>query len=150
MKLRSTLTAIAVVGLTFAAPAAAYAGGTADDGVHTKLKGSAVVPGPGDADATGKFKASIEGDQFCYKLKVKKVGEVTSAGIYSGEAGTTGDQVVSLMTGKNCTTIVADADDTAETLSESEAAALLADPGLYYVQVATDEFPDGAIRGQLK
>jgi hypothetical protein len=150
MKLRSTLTALAVVGLALAAPASAFAGTSADNGVHAKLTGSAVVPGPGDANAKGSFKGSVEDGQFCYKLKVKKAGDVTSAGIYSGEAGTTGDQVVSLETGKACTTIVADADDTADTLSESEAAALLANPGAFYVQVQTDEFPEGAVRGQLK
>jgi hypothetical protein len=150
MRLRTAFTAITVMGLSLVAPATAYATATADGVVHAKLSGASVVPGPGDANGKGTFKAKIKNGEFCYTLKVKKLGEVTSAGIYTGEAGTTGDQVVALETGRHCTTIVADADDTTETLSESEAAALLADGGNYYVQVQTDEFPDGAVRGQLR
>ncbi len=151
MKVRNALAAVMVMGLAVAAPLTASAG--TSDTVKAKLTGSQVVPGPGDANGKGKFKATVDGDQFCYKLRAKKVGEVTDVSIYAGATGETGDVVVMLDAGKKtrgCLTAVPDADDTTATLSESELAAIVADPSQFYVEVQTVEYPDGSIRGQLK
>ena len=150
MKVRNTLTAVMVIGLAVAAPITANA--ATDDAVKAKLTGSQVVPGPGDPNGKGTFKATVDGDQFCYKLGTKKIDEVTDVSIYGGARGETGDVVVTLdpQDSRACLTIVPDAEDTAATLSESEAAAILADPSQFYVEVRTVAFPAGAIRGQLK
>ena len=148
MNVRTAFTALTVVGLAVVAPVTANASTTSEH-LHAKLSGSQVVPGPGDSAAKGTFKATIKGDQFCYKVHVKKT-DVTGVTIGQGEAGATGDVVVVLDDSRGCTTIVADEDDTDATLSEYELAALLANPGQYYVQVTSDEFPNGAARGQLR
>lgn len=153
MKMRTTLTALMVVGLAFAAPVGANAT-TTSDVLHAKVDGASVVPGPGDANAKGTFKGTIKNGEFCYKLHVKQIRGVTTVGIYAGEEGTNGDLLVSLNKtirgARGCTTIVADADDTTATLSESEAAALVANPDQFYVQLDTERYPNGAVRGQLR
>jgi hypothetical protein len=150
MKVGKTLTALMVMGLAVATPLSANAatGGT----VRAKLTGSQVVPGPGDINGKGSFKATVDGDQFCYKLSTSKIAGVTDVSIYAGGAGETGDVVVMLdgfRDASGCLTVVPDADDTAATLSESEAAAILADPGQYYVEVRSKRYPNGVLRGQL-
>ena len=150
MYVRKTLTAIAVIGLAVAAPMTASA--DTSDALKSKLSGSQVVPGPGDPNGKGTFKATVDGDQFCYKLQTTKIGPVTDVSIYAGGRGETGDVVVMLGDARDlrgCLTVVADADDTTETLSESELAAILADPGQFYVESRTIGYPGGAIRGQL-
>lgn len=151
MKMRNALVGLTAVGIALVSPLAASAGTTT---VHAKLDSASVVPGPGDTDAKGTFKAKIKGGELCYTVKVKKAKDVTSIGVYAGAAGETGDLVVALepADGKSsgCTTIVPDAEDTESTVSESEAALMASDPTGLYVQVSTVEFPDGAIRGQLK
>jgi hypothetical protein len=151
MKAKATVAALAVTGLALVSPGVANA---ATETLHAKLTGSQVVPGPGDDNAKGTFKAKVKGDQFCYTLKVQKIARVTGAHIHAGDAESTGAIVLALDTSrkggaKTCTTIVADAEDTESTISESELAAIQADPSLFYVDVHNDLNPDGAIRGQL-
>jgi hypothetical protein len=154
MKTKAAFAGLVVVGLAFTTPGIANAATTGNN-LHAKLSGSQVVPGPGDPNAKGTFKAKVKGDQFCYSLKVAKVARVTGAHIHAGDADTTGAIVLSLDYSRKgdrekCTTIVADADDTESTISESELAAILADPSMFYVDVHNDLNPDGAIRGQLR
>lgn len=148
------LSALAIGSLALAAPATA----SADQGVKVKVKaklsGAAEVPGPGDADGKGKFKATINGDTLCYKLKAKKIEDATAAHIHVGDPATAGPVVVQLLTPtdkkvRDCITAVPDAEDTDQTLSESELAGIVADPTMYYTNVHNADFPSGAIRGQL-
>ena len=74
---------------------------------------------------------------------------MTGAHIHSDDGAT----VVGLLrTGGRtvCIDVVPDAEDTELTLSESELAAIAADPSGYYVDVHTVRYPDGAISGSLK
>ena len=79
----------------------------------------------------------------CYIMNVSGLEGITAAHIHTGAAGQTGNPVVMLAaptdgTSGGCVPIAADV-----------AAALLANPGGYYVNVHTRQFPNGAIRGQL-
>jgi len=151
MRVRTTLAAAAVAAFAIASPVMANA--ATSDSVHAKLTGSQVVPAPGDSNGKGSFKATVDGDQFCYTLHATKIAGVTDVSIYAGAAGETGDVVVMLEASENahgCLTAVPDADDTAATLSESELAAIVADPTQFYVEVHTVRYPNGSIRGQLK
>jgi hypothetical protein len=51
---------------------------------------------------------------------------------------------------EKCIASVQDDRDTSEKMSKSEYAALKHSGDQFYLQLATTEFPDGAIRGQLK
>lgn len=150
MRVGNVLAAVLTAGLVIGVPAAASADVTADDKVRAKLSGDSVIPGPGDPNGKGTFKATIEGDTLCYRLKVKRVEGITDAHIHFGDSETVGPIVVDLEPGRHCITAVPDEEDTEQTLSESELAAILADPGSFYVDVHSEEFPAGAIRGQLR
>lgn len=79
----------------------------------------------------------------CYIMNVSGLQDVTMAHVHKGAAGQDGPPVLPLTTPSGgtaggCAPIAADL-----------AAALLANPGDYYVNVHTKAFPAGAIRGQL-
>jgi hypothetical protein len=79
----------------------------------------------------------------CYLMNVSGLQNVTAAHIHKGGPGETGAPVVPLTapeggTAGGCAPVTAEV-----------AAALLANPGGYYVNVHTSAFPAGAIRGQL-
>ena len=79
----------------------------------------------------------------CYIMNVKGLANVTAAHIHVGGPGENGRPVVTLEapdggTSGGCTPVTAEV-----------AAALLGNPGGYYVNVHTRTFPGGAIRGQL-
>ena len=79
----------------------------------------------------------------CYIINVSGLDGVTAAHIHKGGPGETGAPVVPLEapadgSSGGCAQVTAEV-----------AAALLGNPGGYYVNVHTRAFPDGAIRGQL-
>lgn len=134
----------------------AASGNDADAGVDvllTKLDGAQEVPGPGDDDGRGVFAAIARGDTLCYVLTAVRIETAAAAHIHAAPAGEAGDVIITLETpnkvGKACITAVPDAEDTPVTMSESELAAILAEPSDYYVNVHNAAFPAGAIRGQL-
>ena len=79
----------------------------------------------------------------CYIMNVAGLADVTAAHIHTGGPGESGAPVVTLAAPTNgtsggCVPVTAEV-----------SAALLANPGGYYVNVHTSAFPNGAIRGQL-
>lgn len=111
----------------------------------TSLSGAVEVPGPGDAHATGMFKATVNPGQtkVCYTLSVAKLATPTMAHIHRGAVGVAGPVVVTLKApvgGKStaCATVTRDL-----------AKELIADPDGFYVNVHNAAYPAGAVRGQL-
>ena len=107
------------------------------------LLGDLVVGDDGDPDGKGSAMITIEGGKLCYDVEYHRLAPVTMAHIHAGAAGKAGDPVVTLKLDrdeyiKGCTAV-----------APEMAAALLAQPGDYYVNVHTTELPKGAIRGQL-
>jgi hypothetical protein len=112
-----------------------------------QLTGAAEVPGPGDPDATGTAAILVvpAADLICYRLTWQNIdGTVFAAHIHEGAEDEAGPVVVTLFSGafsgtdsfQSCTR-TAEADDIAD------------NPENYYVNIHSDVFPDGAIRGQL-
>ena len=111
--------------------------------LNATLVGDLEVPDEGDPDGKGTATITIDGTKLCYTVDYHRLAPVTMAHIHAGVAGKTGDPVVVLKMNpdydiKGCTVVTADL-----------AAALLAEPSNYYVNVHTTELPKGAIRGQL-
>ena len=128
----------------------------------TGLRGVQEVPGPGDPDGTGTARITIDpalasGLQLCYDLSVSNITlPAAAAHIHEGPIGVAGPVVVTLGTPNASGVAVgcaADGDFNLANSGDATIAALLADivanPGRYYVNVHTTDFPGGAVRGQL-
>src|SRR5918994_7668543 len=125
---------------------------TADVKVRqTRLKGLNEIPGPGDEDGSGRAKVRINDSKgtVCFKLSWEGIGAPTASHIHEGAAGEAGDIVVTLFDGA-----VPESIDGVNGCVEDQDSELLDDiqknPRSYYVYVHNEEFPGGALRGQLK
>ena len=142
--LAGALLALAAPGFAQDAAAPAAAPPAVTSGKLTAvLLGDLEVGDEGDPDGKATATISIDGGKLCYDIEYHKIAPVTMAHIHAGAAGKVGDPVVTLKPDadeylKGCTAVTPEV-----------AAALLADPGAYYVNVHTNELPKGAIRGQL-
>lgn len=111
------------------------------------LSGPAEVPTPGDSDGTGTATVNIDVSkrEVCYEVAVQKIDRPVGMHIHEGERGKSGDIVVPLTTpsaGDGTTTGCASVDATLM-------GRIAATPGNFYVNVHTQAFPQGALRGQL-
>lgn len=112
-----------------------------------KLRGEKEVPGPGDPDGKGKARIEVndEAEEICFEVNFSDIGQPNAAHIHKGKAGVAGDVVVTLWSesqGSPATGCV----DVNANLAEK----IQKHPKRYYVNLHTDEFPNGAIRGNLK
>jgi hypothetical protein len=111
--------------------------------LQTELSGAEEVP-PGDPDGSGSATIIvIPPDRVCYVLTAENIEPATAAHIHSGDPGVAGPVEVPLEPPTNgasggCTQ--ADPEDVS---------GLQENPGHYYVNVHNEEYPAGAIRGQL-
>ena len=102
--------------------------------------------GAGDRNGGGSFSAVIKGDELCYGLAVRDIRDPVAAHIHRGRRNQNGPIVVPLTHPESGNPGASS--DWAE-LSSSLIRAIRRNPGRYYVNVHTSDFPDGAIRGQL-
>jgi hypothetical protein len=115
--------------------------------LRATLTGAAEVPRAGDPDATGTATVNVDvtEGEVCYEVSVQNIDRPAGMHIHEGEAGKTGDIVVPFTTPT--------ASDTTTTGCTNVDAPLLArltaNPGNFYVNVHTDRYPQGALRGQL-
>jgi hypothetical protein len=109
------------------------------------LSGAAAVPGPGDPDGFGKAAIAINDatNSICTDLEVRDVGAVTGAHIHRGGPGVAGPPVVTLDPPDDN-----DSDD-CDTVSDALVDEIRHNPGGFYVNVHTAEYPQSAIRGQI-
>ncbi len=109
------------------------------------LIGANEIPGPGDPDGTGSASVSIDTTQnkLCFTLMVANVESVSMAHIHKAPAGSMGNVVVPLTaptTGSSQGCI----QTRPEVLLE-----ILTSPADFYVNVHSEPFMAGAVRGQL-
>jgi CHRD domain len=109
------------------------------------LTGEAETPA-GDPVATGTATVRLRAGegQVCYALDAKNLPPAAASHIHRGDAGAAGPVVIPLRT-PNASGASSGCAAVARTLVGS----ILGDPGSFYVNVHTSEFPGGAIRGQL-
>ncbi|RPF71609.1 CHRD domain-containing protein [Aurantiacibacter spongiae] len=137
--------AIGALGLSACATLEEGAVETTSDTYNANLTGSAEVGG-GAPQGMGRAEISLSDElgQICYELKdVTGIGPITAAHIHRGAAGTNGDVVFPLNRSnqgeyQGCS-------DASQSLQDG----IAANPSMYYVNVHTSQYPDGAIRGQL-
>ena len=139
-----------LLGLTAAAGllavgAAVPANAAGHTGLVAQLRGASEVPGPGDADGSGRAAVMLRpgAGKICAKIMVSDIGTPLAAHIHDGDRTVAGPVVVdlsgSVTGGARCVDVPRD---------------LIRDiamhPGQYYVNVHNAEFPGGAVRGQLR
>lgn len=111
------------------------------------LTGAAEVPSRGDPDGTGTATVNIDASkgEVCYEVAVQKLDRPVGMHIHEAEAGRSGPVVVPLTTPT--------ATDTTTTgctnADRSLLGRIVAQPRDFYVNVHTDTYPQGAVRGQL-
>jgi hypothetical protein len=126
------------------------AGGTAGQsgGAWTKfiarLNGDAEVGG-GDPNGSGTASVKTRGTEVCYDLTWSGV-DVTMAHIHTGAAGANGDVVVNFFAYES--PLDASSKSGCVTAKEAVVKALASNPGNYYVNLHSPEYPKGAVRGQ--
>jgi hypothetical protein len=145
--LLAVIAAVAVVALVAFGASAGSAARVAT------LSGAEEVPGPGDPDGSGRAKVKLNADtgMVCFNIRWENIGAPTMAHIHTGAKGVAGDPVVTLFAG---TAPLPDTISKVGGCVSGVDAALIQDikknSKSYYVNVHTEEFPGGAIRGQLK
>ncbi len=146
--LLSTAAALVAM-LALAGPALAQESSSSTDDppvtvLQTELSGEEEVPGPGDPDGSGSATVIvIPPDTICYTLTAEGIEPATAAHIHQAPPGEAGPVVLPLEAPTSgvsggCT----EADP--ELVSN-----LQENPDEYYVNVHNEEYPEGAIRGQL-
>ena len=102
--------------------------------------------GVGDRNGRAGFTAVIDGTQFCWGITVKNVDKPNAAHIHKGRPTVFGDIVIPL---KEPTDGNPGASSGCTTISAGLARAIKKNPAKYYFNLHTDDFPTGAVRGQL-
>jgi hypothetical protein len=111
------------------------------------LEGGAAEVPTGDPDGSGEATVVIDPAEgtVCWEFTTTNVGPGTQSHIHEAPAGVAGDVVVPLD--------VDGFEESSESCTEDQDAALLQSildsPADFYVNVHTDDFPAGAVRGQL-
>lgn len=133
------LTGLAVAGLI----AGASPAGAVTKTFTVPLTGSQEAPNPGDPDATGLARVTVDtaSNRICYVVRVSRMAPATAAHIHEAPPGVAGPVVVPLAPPTN--------GRSAGCITDPDADDIAADPGNYYVNVHNQPFPGGAVRGQL-
>lgn len=120
-------------------------GGKSSKVLFAVMTGKKEVPAKGDANGRGSFTAIVAGDQLCFGLTVRDIAEPTAAHIHKGGSKKAGPVLITLARPSSSP----GASSSCVDVKSSDAAAILKNPNKYYVNVHNEDFPGGAIRGQL-
>ena len=137
--------------LVMCAVAAGSALALAHTGEHVaRMNGDKEVPGPGDPNGRGRavIKSASEAETVCYKITFKGIRPATAAHIHEGTRTESGDVVVKLFEFDKPKR--GPIDRCKHNVSGTLIEEIHDNPSGYYVNVHNRQFPDGAIRGQLK
>ena len=111
------------------------------------LSGAEVVPPPGDPDGRGSARITIRGTRVCWRLVVPGIQDPHAAHIHVGRRGAEGPPIVPLFLRH---TSLERPKRGCVRAGAVEARDIARRPGRYYLNVHNDEFPNGAVRGQLR
>jgi hypothetical protein len=116
--------------------------------LEAKLSGQNEMPAA-DPDGSGSAKLRLDRakKRVCFTIRVKNVDGVTMAHIHAGNKNVpAGEVVVPLFTSPKSGSKFTGC---AKNVKKSLISKILKHPARYYVNVHTNDFPAGAVRGQL-
>jgi hypothetical protein len=107
---------------------------------------SVALTGAADGNGSGVFKFRVKRQelQLCYELSTSNIAPAATATVNIASGSSNGNAIITLdppVNGRSQGCI----SSKAETLAD-----IATNPSRYYVNVTNGEFPNGAIRGQLK
>jgi hypothetical protein len=140
-----TLTVLAALAV-LAAPVSGQSKSTT---LRATLSGANEAPTAGDPDGSGSATVRINRSKrtACFTIRMSGIAGSAAAHIHRGATGTAGPVVVLFFgTQSTKTTRKGCARKVKSTLLRS----IVRNPGRYYVNVHNADFPNGAIRGQLR
>jgi hypothetical protein len=118
--------------------------GSQGQSLRANLSGDQEVPGPGAPNAVGTANMFVDtaNGRLCYRLGYDGIDRPTMAHIHQGGPGQVGPPVIDLHPESNGDEGCVAADPTVlRNLAEH--------PEAFYLNLHTDQYPDGAMRGQL-
>ena len=115
--------------------------------LYVSMTGIQAAPGPGDPDGNGTVEIRVipASGQVCWNLYARAIDRATAAHIHRGAAGTAGPPVLALTT--------PDANGRSQGcagVDQQLARQMVLAAQDFYVNVHTEAYPQGAIRGQLR
>ena len=139
-------TVIAPIGLSGCATVEEAVAEAVAETRYATLDAAQVVSSNGDRDGYAKAELTVadELNQVCYDINdIRNLGPITSVTINRGMRGSTGPVVLRLKQAneggwKNCVGRTEWLEDSFENAT-----------GAYFIQIATTDYPNGAIRGQF-
>jgi hypothetical protein len=116
----------------------------AESTVKGDMTGSEEVPGPGDPDAKGTAVVTLDDakNTACYVFTYEGLDKVTAAHIHVGAKGVAGPPAIDFKADRN-------GDKGCVPVDPTTLKSVRDNPSGYYVNLHTDKYPAGAIRGQL-
>ena len=119
--------------------------------VSAKLKGAKEVPGPGDPNGKGEIFATVKKKKrkVCFELSFRRIEGPTAAHIHKGGRDDAGPVKVLLFEDPDGLPVPGAIDGCVKG-TRKVIRRIARNPQRFYVNVHNDEYPDGAIRGQLK
>ena len=120
--------------------------------LSARLLGAHEVPGPGDPNGNGEAFVNVKRKKrkVCFQLSWKRIGEPTAAHIHKGRRGVAGPVKVLLFEDPDGLPVPGEVSGCVGDLRRKLLRKIANFPERYYVNVHNDEYPDGAIRGQLR
>ncbi len=111
------------------------------------LTANAVVPGPGDATASGTFSLSVRRTEVAFQVDVDNLaGVIQTIAIYRGTTGYSGPMVLRL----SPSSIGIPGLMGWVPVSTELGREISRNPSAFYMEIRTSAYPGGALRGQLK
>jgi len=111
------------------------------------LTADAVVPGPGDFAASGTFKVSVSRDELKFEVIVTNVsGQIETIALYRAAVGSAGPMVLRL----SPSAIGIQGLNGYVPVDRELGREISRNPERFYMEIRTNAYPNGALRGQLK
>jgi len=138
-----------VVGALVALPAVAAKKKPPEYDRLAALSGSQEAPAAGDPDGYGAADFRIKGNKVCFRILGANIGQGQAAHIHKGAPGAAGPIVVDLFSFKGKSQTIPPRISGCAKTTAATAKDIGRNSDDYYVNVHNEEFPGGAIRGQL-